>query len=569
MPLIRTVEGGKLLSDLDPRSAGVKNCTRRVNIRRDDDAEILMPGWKAFGDDLPGVVHIHRATRPNGDRAVLAFTQTAIYRKVGDSWTLLKDGFSSSRDWEAEDIDGYVVVNNGIDLPHIWDWTTLEPIYEMREQGIARCGTMFAAYDFLIFADVTDIIATELKDWMSREDVDPYGPDLPGSILTNTPFRVLWTSRPKEWGISLRARLQAGSNEMILDFPAKSLKAGDTVNFIETEPDDDSVTAQFTEVEIEEVDGVRVYLKGKIAAVNSTGILTRSNIASLIIGYDDLQGDGSTIIKMGMLAGNLVAFRESAILLGRLSNSAQAPFSFQEAYRGLAAPTAKKLIVAMGQRSLFYYSRDGWFEFNLNSAKPQRLEPFEVNGELFTGLDEESSFAVHVSPDQEIWIFLSDRTVVYDYQSQVIGEVDSVFSAAAIVDGGTGSSRILVLADDDRVNELDPETFTRNGEAYIGTLEYGWIGDPGGDMRDTLLRRYIPQGVGQVLFSLDSIRSGSETFRSILGDRPLGLGIAVHFYARGQWFRETLKIDDGETRLIGRELDYYTSHNRVRGYGAS
>lgn len=571
MAFYRTADGGKLFSDLDPRTVGQGNCTRRVNIRRDNDAEILMPGWADYGQELSGeVVFIHRATRPNGDRAILAFTHTAIYRMVDGSWTLLKDGFSDSTDWEAVDIDGYVVFNNGIDLPHVWDWVNpVEPIYEMREQGIVCCGTMLSAYDFLIFADITEIESDDLVEWMNREDLDPYGPGVPDTITTRTQYRVIWSSSPKEWGLSVGARLRQDNSEIILDFPCKSLSAGDTVNFIETEEDEDEVTAQFTEEELDSVDSNRIYLKDKVSQVNSTGVLTRSNYSSLIIGYDDLQGDGSAIMRMGMLAGSIVAFRESAILVGQLTTSAAAPFAFEEAYRGLSAPTAKKLIVPMGQRSMFFYSRDGWFEFDLSSRRPKRMGSFEVNKTLFSGLDEDHSFAIHHSPEEEVWIFLGDKTVVYDYGSDVLGELDVILSAAAIVDDPEDTSasvdRLLLLAEGGQVLRVYKNLYTRSGDYYDGILEYGWIGDSG-NMRDTLLRRYIPQGTGgDVSFTLDSARSGSDSLTRRFEDVSVELGIALQFYARAQWHRESLKIQDGAVRLIGREVDAYTSENRVRG----
>lgn len=49
MTMYRTVGGGKLLSDADPKTIGPENCKKRINIRRKDDAEILFPGWVSFG----------------------------------------------------------------------------------------------------------------------------------------------------------------------------------------------------------------------------------------------------------------------------------------------------------------------------------------------------------------------------------------------------------------------------------------------------------------------------------------------------------------------------------------
>jgi len=573
MPLLKTVDGGKLLSDADPRTVGPENCTRRLNIRREDDAEVLLPGWVSYGSLPAGCIYKFRAVRPNGDRAALAFTSTAIYQKntTTGAWDLLKDGFTTTTRWEAVNLDGWVLFNNGIDLPHVWDWVNpVIPAYEMREQGIVRVGTMWTAWNFLFMAEVTEFGSAELVSWMNGSD--PYGNVPDGtSGVTKTPYRVVWSDKPTEWGLSLAGTYVrgGGSTEIVLPFPCASLSAGDTINFTETEADGDTVTVLLTEEEIDSISGNRLTMVNSVAD-SSTGLLTRSNFAERIIGYDDLQGDGSTLLKGGTIGKLVYIVRESAIILGEITDDANAPFFFQEVYRGSdqtapTAPSTRRLTTVVKDDSLIYYSKGGWYEFNLRSQRPQKLKVFDVNDSLL-GVNEDTSFFLDVTPEQELWIFLSDRTLIFDYEAGILGEVDVVFESAALVDDPNSNNRLLLLSSGADIFKFDDDTYTRDGETYEGVLEYGWNGDKG-NMRDTIYRRYIPVGIeGDVYVSLSKAYSGKTELTDVITEQSCTLGKSIQLYLRAQWMRDTITIKDGGVRLIGREVDQYASENRVRGW---
>lgn len=569
MALLKTSDGGRLLSDLHPRTIGPENCSIRRNIRREDDAETLMPGWEAYAD-LPGdCVYLFRAVRPNGERAVLAFTESSIYRIERGSAILLKGGFQPSKKWDAVNLDGYVVVNNGIDLPYIWDWEgEPEPIYEMREQGIVRAGVMWTAYNFLFFGDITDFTQETLEKWMNGPN--PYGVVTDDVETTRTPFRVAWSNHPKEWGLLVSAYVRGnGSKEVVLPFPCESLKPGDKLNFIETVEDGDEVTEQFTELAIESINRNKLQMESPLNS-SARGLLNRANYSERILGFDDMQGDGSMILKGGMVGDYIFIARETGVILGQITDSTEAPFLFQESYRGLSAPVASRLIEPMDSSSVFYYSRKSWYEFALQNQRPEKVEIFDLNESLMKGLSEEGSFIVEHSPQRELWIFLKDRTIVFDYGNGLLSEVDAVFDAAALVDDPSdsfeGVDRMMLLAQGGRVLRMRDSLFLREGSPYLGILQYGWMGDTG-KMRDTFLRRYIPQGNGVIDLQLDKVISGEEEPVPFFPLNELGCGIAMQMHLRANWIVETIQIKDGSTRLTGREIERQTAQNRVLGYG--
>lgn len=86
------------------------------------------------------------------------------------SWKLIGSGFSPlGHRWEALNLNGYTVLNNGVDLPMTYrvEEDSVFPIYELRENGIAYCGTIAMLNDILLLGDVTQIdedrIATVLS----------------------------------------------------------------------------------------------------------------------------------------------------------------------------------------------------------------------------------------------------------------------------------------------------------------------------------------------------------------------------------------------------------------------
>lgn len=570
MALLKTVDGGKLFADADPRTIGPQNCKRRINIRREDDGEILMPGWADYGSLPANCIHLFRAVRPNGDRAALAFTATAIYRRndSAGTWDLLADGFQPTTYWNAENLDGYVLLNNGRDLIHSWDWETpVAPIKEFREQGIVRVGTIWTAYNFLMMADITEMSQDALVNWMEGDD--PYG-FVPDSTegLTRTAHRVAWTDKPLELGLTVRAFARGGDNEIALTFPCGSIKPGDKLNFTETDQDDDDVTVFLTEVEVESVQQNRIRLKDVTISNDSWGIIQRSDYSERIVGYDDLQGDGSPIIWGGLLGKYVIAVRESGILIGQLNESVSSyvqapPFFFQEVYKGLSAPTSRNLIAYINEDTLFYWSRGSFYQFDFRSQRPQLAKVFDANESLLTGLDEVTSRIAHLPTQQEVWILLSDRTLVMDYGAGLLTEVDAVFTSAALVGD---IDRDFLLAEGSNIRRMDENLFTRNGEGYQGVLEYGWSGDTG-NMRDIIMRRYIPVGSGSVFVKIDQCVSGQDDPINFFPSKKVGAGIAIQMHIRGQWIRDTIELDSGTAKLTGREVEQQLTENRVRGFG--
>lgn len=216
----RPSSGGKLVTALSPDSITAADYTVKREFRRDLDAEIRREGYDQFwpnrsipiGDqpfpnsikDEP-ITGLWEARSTTGKTAVLAATPTKLYRYFGlengeyvstdpndylfapqpqipsyitpntapnvppytpywdDSpgvWLQIGEGFSTNgHRWEAVLLNGYIVFNNGYDLPVTFRLEEFEvtPIYELREQGIASVGTIEEMANRILAADITEV----------------------------------------------------------------------------------------------------------------------------------------------------------------------------------------------------------------------------------------------------------------------------------------------------------------------------------------------------------------------------------------------------------------------------
>ena len=198
---VRVSAGGKLMSGPSSESAGIANWTIKRDFRRELDGEVRSEGCDRFAPDPQNPVQpdtqgepislVAMVREPNGRTAVVVGTKTTLYRYFGldngayfedgyieegyfddnpGVWVVIGRGFSSQgRRWEALSINGYLVLNNAVDLPLTYRVEEMEakPIYELREQGIASVGTIAEHNGILVCGDIRQIEAEQHLRLMS------------------------------------------------------------------------------------------------------------------------------------------------------------------------------------------------------------------------------------------------------------------------------------------------------------------------------------------------------------------------------------------------------------------
>lgn len=199
---IKPSSGGRLMSSLSKKNAGLANyCTKR-DFRRFFDREVRSEGHSLFSPalfsgDIPmpaasGDITLSIQLRhPNGRKAIIVGTETTIWKYTGTddplyvvadyvdddyvsedlaAWKVIGSGFATgARRWEAEQTNGYLVLNNGVDLPMTYRLTdeTVLPIYELRENAVASIGTIHMLNNILMCGDVREIFDSKHTEIMS------------------------------------------------------------------------------------------------------------------------------------------------------------------------------------------------------------------------------------------------------------------------------------------------------------------------------------------------------------------------------------------------------------------
>lgn len=199
----RPSAGGKLMSNISADSAGIFNYVVKRDWRRVLDREVRAEGYDYFwaNTSIPlgqqpypnfpvttePITLIHECRQPNGNLAIVCGTPTTLYRYFaltdgsyyqGDGtpseyylgsnyyndspgeWIVIGSGFSpSAQRWEAEDLNGYAIFNNGVDLPVTYQVQDFQafPIYELREAGIASVGNISVSNDLLLCGNILQL----------------------------------------------------------------------------------------------------------------------------------------------------------------------------------------------------------------------------------------------------------------------------------------------------------------------------------------------------------------------------------------------------------------------------
>ena len=418
-------------------------------------------------------------------------------------WEVIGDGFSlEARRWEAVEVGEQVVFNNGVDLPVTFDLreSKARPIYELREQGVARVGTIAETNGLLVCADV----------WMVREDkllplfaLDPeaaYGV-LNDSIQVRVPHRVLWSmnNAARRFAASVPCSAVAGTNRVTLRYPVKSLEAGQEVLLLGAGLNGGNLTTT-----IQHIHGTALRVAGTIATEVAETLLSRSDVTGSIASYEDLEDDGSPILKMLALSNRLILYRDTTFFIAAYTGNPDRPFEFVR--RDCGPQTAlyyRHTLVAVnwqGQAFHLYAGRNSFFRLDLASQHPALVPTLDVCSNLFFDqvriAQDNDIFAVNNAITNEVFICFpskaADQAICFDYKQNTASTTGAACLAAASVkrpNCGEGarwqSEDWFIMSNIDgkvllygRTNEVIPEWggtayFARLGRGYPAVLESG------------------------------------------------------------------------------------------------
>lgn len=622
---LRPTSGGQLSTRPSQEVSSANNYVVKENWRRDLDQEIRREGWLYFQpatDRELGSQHLavnspvtllHMVRRPNGRTAVIAAAGDKLYRFFAledplyfvdeymeddciyidceqADWIVIGEGFDtvSAHRWEAVDINGWVILNNGVDLPVSYRVEDYEvtPLYELRENGIVSVGTIAAYNSMLVCADTTEIRDDYFDTVMAG--ADPYGP-VSSDYTLRVQYRIVVSNLgdPTSFGSNGTASVSAGGTVIYwTGFRPSWAKEGVEITIAGAGALGGNLTTTITS------SGA---LTSNIAAPAVTAVTNALVLGTAFLGGTsgryDLQDDGSQILRMQSLETRLVVYRNKSIFLGSYAGVESSPLSFEKVYEGDKTLYYRYTLVPVDGLYHLFAGANSILRFDLTTRSPAEVSPLELCKDLFyesaTLVNENLIFAENNPINKEVWFCypitetnLSGagtgyRVLAYDYLYSTCSTIDSGFTAAAYVEKplSTIASRAtenwFILGTSDgfilqngKTNE-GFEIFSRLGEAYTSTLMGGLVA-PATDFNETDMRSYVLKysshsyeyPVQITLYKTNSPHSPVVQFvsRSLLD--PINHNI-VPVWARSIYFQDKIVVTgiDNPVRLSSRTFE--------------
>lgn len=506
---VRVVDGGRLVTAFSSENVGESNYVDKLNWRRKKDQEIRREGWilhkpNAAGSDSQSIFDgsetvrkLAELVRPNGERVEIGASLTKIkkFDTVTGLWTTIGSGYSTSGlRWQTVTMNGYLVLNNGVDLPVTYrvEDSTVTPIYELREVGVASAKRITEYNGFLWLGNVLEIKADQLNAWMNGGT--PYG--IPGAGITNrVPYEVANSEfgEPRRWAPLFEVTMAAASATITLPFTSTAFVAGVTrVAVINGGPDDGTLGG-----DTEHPDGILVTgVAGNVLTLEistDTGItyprtveVTRWTDLNTLVGRYLLQGDGSEITGLLSLQNIMVVYRKTGIYTGRYTGDVDNPFVFTPRYTGINVPKWGDAIANInGDYHLYpgtggrFYKFDGASWPAIHGVADDAAEVF------FSGvIDTDECFVVDNPLSKEWWFCNPYQVLAYDYDTPggTCSRIDAVIAAATFTQRPSSTDLWFILAIDTvvytygLVDGIVPiHTWMRNGVVVPARLKSGLI----------------------------------------------------------------------------------------------
>lgn len=539
--VINVGDGGKLLPDLPPSRIGQANYDEKINFRRETVAEeIKIEGWDFpapmgdwagdgladFNDGNPAEA-LRMVRRPNGDKAIVGCGGGFIkyFNYDTNAWVTIGSGYSTQADagfrfWQIEDVSGYAIFNNGRDLMCSWlvGDAAVVPIYEFREAGYASCGDIAEFNGFLRCADILEINDLDMAAVMN--DPLPYKTIVDGANTTRINYRRVWSNAedPRDFAANGPGAIAAADDQLTLEWPMESLVVGDLILVLGAGTAGGNLTTTILAIS---GDGLTITVADDASTTVSGAFVEKTTALETLSGWDDLEEDGSGIVRQIVLKNRLISLKASGHIFEEYyAGDADQPFIAERMSKTPRALRFPRAVVNVMDRYLLFPSDRHFYRYSLGSQ--ELLEDgtlFGAEKTLFfdriadldkydvwaadNGCTGEIFFAYRWSDYYEYY-YGSNRALAVNYNQgcESCAEIDDFnFTCAATVQKplaglncdeveqwflmGDGNGKITLFG---RTN-LATLTLLRYGEAFYATLGGGLL-NAGIDDEAKYLRRF-------------------------------------------------------------------------------
>lgn len=613
---VKPGQGGDLVTRMAFDNVGPANYTIKRDWRRVMDSEIRREGDVLFypntgiaigtqptpPTDGSPITLIHHARKPDGKTALIVGTQdqlfrfysfedgevyagdtggsgvyaTGVYEDISGSWiSIWSSPNAAGHRWEAVEVSGKTVFNNGSDLPMLYDvsWDAVKPIYELREQGIARVGTIGEFNGALFCGDISEVIDTDLPAWMTgRSSADAVTITMSAGFITasgsffkstdvgqtiifkNTgeyatitsffsathvqidrsfsitvptfvtvaglynyypgtvnrvQYAILWSNfgNAADFASVITGNMTVGSFNAVLDFPAWSFQPGDEI-LVEGAGDAGSALDAI----ILSINYNHTVLTLDTAAITEADeqAVEKASALSSISGEEDLEDDGSAILRITQLQGRMVVLKDTGIFLGAATGDATNPFQFSIVYRGTKTIFWQWMMENINGTYLLFAGKNEFFTFDLSSLLPQVHPKMRLCSDIFYSnvTDEtlnDQCFSAINEITAEVWFTFpnstTDKAICYDYKYESVSTSAAAYTATGTIKKPVAGVSVgaeenwFIMAHANNIlqyglTDVTPGIWTRNTANYDSLLKSGYV-DFGDGFNEKDLRAHV------------------------------------------------------------------------------
>ncbi|MDQ5978465.1 MAG: hypothetical protein QG602_1439, partial [Verrucomicrobiota bacterium] len=393
---VKLSDGSRLLPDLPAGTIGPANFDEKINFVSEIGEVRKRAGWDYpaptddwlgdgladFADGQPAE-EIDAVRRPNGTYAIVGCGAGLIkyFDYDTNQWVQIGSGYSTAYDagfrwWQIVDVAGYAVFNNGRDLLCTWQVgdVAVTPLYEFREAGYASCGLICEYVDgVLMCADILEINDASMAAVMN--DPLPYKTIVDGATTTRITFRRVWSNEgdPRDFAATVPGTVAASSTALTLAWPMASLAIGDEIIINGAGTSGGNLTTT-----IGNISGVNVTLDDAAVTTATAQDVYLSTAESSIVGYDDIEDDGSAIVMQIPLKTQLITFKASGhIWQTYYTGDLDTPFAKDRVTkkRGVAPRFPRAVVCVTNDNNEEYLVFPGakhFYRFDLGSQAPQQ-----------------------------------------------------------------------------------------------------------------------------------------------------------------------------------------------------
>lgn len=335
------------------------------------------------------------------------------------------------------------------------------------------------------------------------ENVTAYDPVENADNYDRVQYRCLWgtVDEPLRWASATPGSIELGSRKLELQYQARSYEVGDEIVVVGAGINGGNLAATIALVHPNHT-SLLLDTPARTTAVKQP--VSRADSIGSMSGFDDLQSDGSTIIKMAGLRGTLIIYHDNAIFFGAYTGNAAAPFIFTRRVEKCAkTPFYRDTLVSVNGEFHLYAGKNSFYRFDLVSQIPREFEPLEMCSDRFFGqVTLENTKRIHAFDNvltKEVFFgypsATDDKGICFDYQFGTVSTTGEQYTAGlsikkpqsglalgAIEDWcvlGGPSGVVMRYGKSDVPDEAfgGMAMFNRLGSGYTSTLKSGLYGD--------------------------------------------------------------------------------------------